>query len=395
MKSAFARGKFQTNFRGALRRSLGWRKNARKSALLACAADPQPGGSAHEGNDARRLAHLSKPHVHAEFRPRVRVRGEEPPPSGTVRKREYPGDAPDHAIGFVSSPLLKTSPPLNKMPRPRLELKHRVNEATARAVRDYVGAFLELDRYVTDRVSLSYPVDSVYLDSDALTTFWSTVHAQKCRYKLRARTYSDAPDAPVFLEIKRRINGYIVKDRAPVLREAVAELLSGRMPTADDMASADPADLLAAEKFVQLMHEIEATPRARVRYQREAWVDPMTPGLRLTFDRDVEVTPAFTTSLERTPLENPARPFGDVVILEMKFSGAAPHWFRDLRQIGGLQRTSAAKYCDGVLTRGIDHFNPTSSVACDAAGHDRMETRLRRHAAPLAAAYPAAAPSFA
>lgn len=158
------------------------------------------------------------------------------------------------------------------------------------------------------------------------------------------------------------------------------------------MATAKPGDLLAAEKFVRLVQEIDATPRARVRYQREAWIDRHSPGLRLTFDRAVEVTPAFTTSLETAPAGEPARPFGDTVILEMKFSGAAPAWFRDLQHIGGLQRTSAAKYCDGVLTRGIDHFSPNCTVPVSAPEHQHVEARRDRNAGRLA---PSALPSFA
>ena len=279
------------------------------------------------------------------------------------------------------------------MSLPRLELKYRVTEAAARAVRDYVGSFLELDRYVTNRASRSYPVDSLYLDSDDLTTFWSTVNGAKCRYKLRARTYSDAPDAPVFLEIKRRINAHIVKSRAPVRREAAAALLQGQLPTPDDMASTRQADLLAAENFVRLVQEIDATPRARVRYQREAWLSPYDPGVRLTLDRDVVVTPAFNRGFTDGGPVEPARPFGDIVILEIKYSGRAPTWVRDIQQIGELKRTSAAKYCDGILTHGVDNFTPTCTVPMGAGAHENVETR--RRGLPALAPLPGALPSFA
>lgn len=279
------------------------------------------------------------------------------------------------------------------MSLPRLELKYRVSEATARAVREYVSSFLELDRYVTDRESLTYPVDSIYLDSDDLTTFWNTVNGARCRFKLRARTYGDAPDSPIFLEIKRRINAHIVKDRAPVRRDVAAALLAGQLPTPDDMASSKPEDLLAAEKFVRLVQELDATPRARVRYQREAWLSPYDPGLRLTMDRDVAVSPAFNSAFASGESIEPARPFGEIVVLEIKYSGRAPAWVRDIQQIGGLQRTSAAKYCDGILSRGIDHFSPTCTVPIGAGAHDKIETRRRQ--LPMFAPSPGALPSFA
>jgi hypothetical protein len=277
------------------------------------------------------------------------------------------------------------------MALPRFELKYRVSNATALAVRSYVSGFLELDRFVTDHASLSYPVDSIYLDSPDLTTFWSTVNAVKCRYKLRVRTYSDHPDAPVFFEIKRRINACIVKDRGAVHRPAVEGLLAGRMPMPDDMASGDRSHLHAVEHFVRLMLEIEAAPRARVRYQREAWVSRDQPGLRLTMDRDVCVTPAFVPPADTHDVHAPARPFGETVVLEMKFSGRGPAWFRDLEQVAGLQRSSAAKYCDGILTRGVDHFSPSFPQPMDARRFYQAEARRDRLAASPSLPVPSAA----
>src|SRR5579885_2903988 len=79
----------------------------------------------------------------------------------------------------------------------RYEFKYRIDETKAAAVRDYARAFVQLDPYA-DRTTFSYPINSLYLDSDELLTFWSTVQGAPRNYKLRVRTYSDRPDAPVF-----------------------------------------------------------------------------------------------------------------------------------------------------------------------------------------------------
>lgn len=243
-----------------------------------------------------------------------------------------------------------------QQPLPRLEFKYRISENTASAVREFVGGFLEVDRYAVGQVGTSYKVSSCYLDSSDLRTFWHTVKGERDRYKLRVRTYDDRADSPVFLEIKRRVGDHIVKSRASVRRSSVSELLAGRMPDFSDMMSEDHRQLLAAERFVQLMIQIGATPTAFVRYQREAWGARGNSTDRLTMDREVSVWP--TSSLILTPdltLE-PTCPFGETVILEMKFSGVKPIWFREIEMVLGLERTSAAKYCEGILKRGVEGF---------------------------------------
>ena len=247
--------------------------------------------------------------------------------------------------------------PLLRLPRPRLEFKYRISESTALAVRDFIRDFLEVDRYASNQGGISYLVKSCYLDSRDLHTFWHTVKDSKDRYKLRIRTYGDDVDAPVFLEIKRRVNGMIVKSRARVRRDRISELLEGRMPDVADVVQSDAQDLLVAERFVQLMGRIRATPTALVVYDREAWGTRDQTTYRLTIDRHVCVWPTTSPALSPIPDTEPTRPFGETVILELKFSDIKPPWFRDLELVLGLQRTSAAKYCEGILKRGIEGFS--------------------------------------
>jgi hypothetical protein len=275
---------------------------------------------------------------------------------------------------------------LFRLPRPRLEFKYRISEKTALAVREFIGGFLESDRNAAEAENASYVVSSCYLDSADLQTFWHTVKDSEDRYKLRIRAYGREPEAPVFLEIKRRLNGMVLKSRAMVRRCRLTGILKGRLPEITDLVSEDPRELLAAEEFVQLMTQIQATPTALVVYDREAWSSPDQTTDRLTMDRRVRVWPVSSFEFEVLPEVEPSRPFGKTVILEMKFSDGKPAWFRDLEMVLGLRRSSAAKYCEGILRRGIERFVSGGPPSPAGLGEDgsvtaRMHSRLEALAA--------------
>src|SRR6185503_5634641 len=141
----------------------------------------------------------------------------------------------------------------DRMQASRFELKYLVSEATAQAVRDFVGSYLNMDEYGVGKPNYSYPVHSLYLDSDSLELYWRTVNGDKNRYKLRVRYYSDHPDSPVFFEIKRRMKDIILKQRGGVRHEAVSDLLAGHMPASSEMLSKDASAAVALQRFISLM----------------------------------------------------------------------------------------------------------------------------------------------
>jgi len=229
----------------------------------------------------------------------------------------------------------------------RWELKYIIGEDKARIIRDFVRSYLEVDEYGQGKPGQAYAIHSLYLDSDRLGTYWDTINGVKNRFKLRLRYYADAPDAPVFFEIKRRSNDAILKKRGGVRREAVDLLLSGQLPEARHLLSCQPRQLDALQRFSHLMLDLQAGPKVHVAYLREAWVSTHDNSIRVTFDRNVRAAAEFTSRL-RTDIGRFVRPFGDHVVLELKFTGRYPNWFRDLVCIFNLGRTSAAKYADGV-----------------------------------------------
>ena len=233
----------------------------------------------------------------------------------------------------------------------RFELKFIIREEIALAVRDFLRSYLELDKYGATQPNFSYPVHSLYLDSDALTTYWHTINGNKNRYKLRLRFYGGNPELPVYFEIKRRVNEAILKQRGGVRRDAVDWLLAGHLPEPKHVISDDPKQLVAIQRFCQLLNEIQAKPKAHVAYLREAWISTEGNSVRVTMDRHVRCESEPTAQFS-SQFSNPVLVFGPNVVLELKFTGRYPDWFRELVRIFHLSQCSAAKYADGVALMG-------------------------------------------
>jgi hypothetical protein len=229
----------------------------------------------------------------------------------------------------------------------RLELKYIVYEQTALAVRDFVSSYLTIDKFSAGQPDFSYPIHSLYLDSDCLIFYWHTINGNKDRFKLRLRYYDDQPSSPVFFEIKRRVNGAILKQRSAVNRDVVDALLAGQLLGPDEFFPANPDSLIVLGRFCQLMLHHAAKPKAHVAYRREAWVSCDQSSTRVTMDRQVQFAPESTTSL-RTKMHNPVRVFPGKVVLELKFTDRFPNWFAELVRHFNLQTCSAAKYADGI-----------------------------------------------
>lgn len=105
-------------------------------------------------------------------------------------------------------------------------------------MRDYIRGYVGPDEHVQDPRNCSYHVHSLYLDAPTLVLYRQTTLRLKNRFKLRIRFYDDDPAHPAFLEIKRRLNDVIRKERAAITRAGVNRLLKGR--------PLDPSDLIPA-----------------------------------------------------------------------------------------------------------------------------------------------------
>src|SRR3954453_4985083 len=185
----------------------------------------------------------------------------------------------------------------DRMQQQRFELKYLIPEETALLVRDFVRSYLSMDEYSVGRPNYSYPVHSLYLDSDSLEIYWRTVNGDKNRFKLRLRYYSDHADTPVFFEIKRRMKDVIMKQRVGVRQTAVPLILNGQLPEEKHMITKDPGSMVAVQRFQALMQEMQAKPKSHIFYQREAYVAD-NDEVRVTMDRDVYSEPNLSSTIK-------------------------------------------------------------------------------------------------
>ena len=236
---------------------------------------------------------------------------------------------------------------LDRMQTQRFEMKYVVNEATAQDIRCFVDHYLDLDEFGIGRPYDAYPVNSLYLDSGELETFQQWVRADRNRFKLRLRFYDEDPDTPVFLEIKRRVLECILKQRCSLKKPALDYVMAGQVPPPDLVFSRDPKAQRALHDFIQAVLRLQARPVLLVTYLREAYLDLRNNAVRVTLDRCVRMSPRARLDFSLR-MDEFVQPFGDRVIVEIKFTNRFPGWAGQMVQTLGLRREGAAKYCEGV-----------------------------------------------
>jgi VTC domain len=227
--------------------------------------------------------------------------------------------------------------------RNRYENKFLVPEAVAQNVLQRVQPFVAPDPNGAHRQDHSYPICSLYLDDSQHSLYRETVEGLPFRYKLRVRAYDDAPDSPLFLEIKRRHDRVVQKLRCRIPRALLSRVITG-----EAVALPDPTQdrLASLAEFTRLVMLRRAVPTMLVRYQRQAYVGLDDPEVRVTADRRLCALPM------REPLVTMQGPFVAVptrhVVLELKFTDRMPPWMAAAIRDRELHRRSYSKYCNSL-----------------------------------------------
>jgi hypothetical protein len=225
----------------------------------------------------------------------------------------------------------------------RFEMKYILTESQALAVSENIRPYVDPDVHAES--DHFYRINSLYLDNDNLDLYWASELGHKNRFKLRIRSYSDRPEDPVFLEIKRRVDRVVLKRRVGVHRDCISALLRGERLSEDCLLSPSAKSDRDMHAFQDLMLTCNATPRSMVYYVREAYMSAFGESVRITFDRDVAGRNARIYSPNLWTVDGGYHPLcTNVVILEIKFSDVYPRWVEDIVYRLHLMRDSFAKY---------------------------------------------------
>jgi VTC domain len=216
------------------------------------------------------------------------------------------------------------------------ELKFVITPALAEQIRDWVQPRLAPDPHASGRAGDSYPITSLYYDTEQFDVFHR--RGSYGRSKLRIRRYGAG--VVVFLERKLKTRGLLTKRRSIV-----------RLSELGRLASAEPQRGWAGYWFQRRVRARSLAPVCRISYERTARVAMTHDGpIRLTLDTDVRAAPVsglgFGDEAGRPILE-------ERTILELKFLHSLPAVFKNLVEEFLLDPQPFSKYRQAAASLGL------------------------------------------
>jgi hypothetical protein len=238
----------------------------------------------------------------------------------------------------------------------RFELKYLVTAAQCDALKRDILHHMKPDENGT--AAGSYPIVSLYYDSADLACMRAKLEGIKFRRKLRIRRYGIEEQAPVFVEIKQRINRTTQKRRMVLPLAEAYDLCAGRF----DHTVANADDAAVADEILFLVRALALQPTCLIGYQRDALVGgPYDPGLRVTFDHSLwtaQASDGLSTSAVRHSLAPPT-----FMIMEVKANEAVPLWLANILARHQCPLWRYSKYCAGAARLTELEFLPTSQAS--------------------------------
>ena len=224
----------------------------------------------------------------------------------------------------------------------RRELKYYLPQQLYPELIRLIRPYMTLDEHLKQNEANSYLVRSLYLDTDDLRFYHEKLAGSHTRRKFRIRGYNDARKE-VFLEIKRKYNNIIVKERALVNYEEVSKILD-RYGGYNPNGKRSDAEIKVLNSFLFFVPMLQLRPTVLVVYEREAYTGVFDDSVRLTLDRNLRCLPGrladdiFYTGTDWRFLNNRC-------ILELKFNNALPLLFKRIIQQLNLWAEAISKYC--------------------------------------------------
>ncbi|MBP7949968.1 MAG: polyphosphate polymerase domain-containing protein [Verrucomicrobiales bacterium] len=236
----------------------------------------------------------------------------------------------------------------------RYEKKYLIHPRLMPQIRKWLENFCIPDPNAKGEIP-EYITTTMQLDTPFLHLAIAGERKLANRFKMRIRTYGtdSNPKNAIFVELKRRINGMVVKSRSRLSRAIWHPKIITHPETCPLLKSAkDNSNFL---DFCRLARELGTRPKILIRYIRESYFSANDDYARVTFDRRISYRTHTNWML---PGEEVAdwkywRPldtqmgFGvdyPAYILELKAMVNAPTWMLELAERFNLDPVGFCKY---------------------------------------------------
>ena len=207
-----------------------------------------------------------------------------------------------------------------------------------------MGPFTVLDKYAEMRAAKEYIVRSIYFDTLGLDYYHEKIEGLKIRKKIRIRGYNEQSDkSPVFLEIKRKYENRVHKNRSSVYFTDLNSVFENGNLEDYLLQTGMTRRLGDAKRFFYNIIKNSLRPTFLVVYEREAYFSKFDPSLRITIDKNLRYSdfPSIKDLFNDYDLM-PAMISNN--ILEIKFNRSYPQWLMTIVKRFRLNRFALSKY---------------------------------------------------
>lgn len=227
----------------------------------------------------------------------------------------------------------------------RQEYKYLVPNELLPKLREMLLPYVVLDPHAAREPLKLYTVRSIYFDTPSLQFYYEKIEGFKDRKKLRIRSYYEySPESKLFLEIKRKYERSVFKNRALTRYNNARDVFSGGDFKPFMLNGSKNSNCYKdAEQFLFHIYKMKLRPTILIVYEREAYFDKFDKTVRITFDRNLRSFPyPSIDELFRNSRLTPSMP--NHFVLEVKFNRFMPSWIKSIIGHFGFRWQSVSKY---------------------------------------------------
>ena len=219
----------------------------------------------------------------------------------------------------------------------RVEKKYLLTRQQTAAFSAALSGRMAVDRYG------AHTIQNIYYDTPSYELIRASLDKPAYKEKLRVRSYGvPKRDDPVFVELKKKVDGVVYKRRVSMpLCDASRFLRGGRRPS--------DADGQICNELQYALNFYGAQPMAFVAYDRVAMAGVDDAEFRLTLDEGVRYR-MDDLDLSRGSYGKRLLPAG-ATLLEVKTVGALPMWFARILSELGIYPVTFSKYGEAYRDR--------------------------------------------